>query len=136
MTQHESHSYVISVGSNIDSGREMVGRGLDYLSGFLSAVRKSEIYSTRSVSRGDDSIYCNAVISGDSSLSVDQMLRILKNWEVSVGRRHDSKEVTGDMDLVMVDGVVVRRRDYDREYFQIGFSQIARTEDSIDICED
>lgn len=130
------HKYVISVGSNVGNGREMVARGLDFLGALLGSVNTSEIYTTESVSLGDNSMYFNAVVSGFSILSIDEITVALKAWERRIGRIPGSKKVVGDMDLVVVDDVVVRRRDFDRTYFQIGFNQIAGKEDSTDVVED
>lgn len=122
--------YVISVGSNLPTGQEIVRKGLSFLESLLSAAKKSSIYTTPSISRGDDSFYCNAVIAGESVLTSDEMVAVCKEWEKSVGRRHipGSTEVAGDMDIVIVDGIVVRPKDYERDYFKIGFNQIHMAE--------
>lgn len=126
--------YIISVGSNLINGKELVANGLAFIESLLSDVRRSEIYTTPSISLGDDSIYYNAVAAGRAAFNQEDMSRLCKKWEFSVGRRHDEKchEVAGDMDIVVVDGIVVRPMDFARNYFKIGFEQIGMASTSCD----
>lgn len=122
--------YIISVGSNLTNGADLVADGLRFLESIMKDCRKSKIYSTPSVSFNDDSIYFNAVIGGVSSICLSDMQLRCKGWEKSVGRNgySSSHEVAGDMDIVMVNGEVVRPKDFGRDYFKIGFNQMSRGE--------
>lgn len=113
----------ISIGSNLCNGAENIENAFGFLRDNYENVVCSTIYSTPSVSIGDDSIYFNAVACCDvddiESSNID-----LKAYESRCGRIRGQKDVVIDMDIVIADGQILRPRDYDREYFQIGYNQI------------
>lgn len=113
----------ISIGSNLSNGAEHIENAFGFLRDNYENVVCSTIYSTPSISIGDDSIYFNAVAScevdGVESTNID-----LKAYESRCGRIRGMKDVVIDMDIVIADGQILRPRDYDREYFQIGYKII------------
>lgn len=113
----------ISIGSNLSNGAEHIENAFGFLRDNYENVVCSTIYSTPSISIGDDSIYFNAVAScevdGVESTNID-----LKAYESRCGRIRGNKDVVIDMDIVIADGQILRPRDYDREYFQIGYKII------------
>lgn len=113
----------ISIGSNLSNGAENIENAFGFLRDNYENIVCSTIYSTPSISIGDDSIYFNAVaccdVDGIESLNID-----LKAYESRCGRIRGQKDVVIDMDIVISDGQILRPRDYDREYFQIGYNQI------------
>lgn len=116
----------ISIGSNLSNGAEHIENAFGFLRDNYENVVCSTIYSTPSISIGDDSIYFNAVAScevdGVESTNID-----LKAYESRCGRIRGMKDVVIDMDIVIADGQILRPRDYDREYFQIGYNQIIQS---------
>ncbi len=120
--------YYISAGSNVSEARRNVERAIDMLQAMLDDAVSSSVYFTPSVCLGDDSIYCNAVIGGWSNLSPDELTARLKEIEIMFGRTHDKKtrSVELDLDVVIAGEDVLRPRDYDRQYFRIGFNQLIK----------
>lgn len=116
----------ISIGSNLSNGAEHIENAFGFLRDNYENVVCSTIYSTPSISIGDDSIYFNAVAScevdGVESTNID-----LKAYESRCGRIRGNKDVVIDMDIVIADGQILRPRDYDREYFQIGYNKIIQS---------
>lgn len=108
-----------------------VQRAIHLLCSLLNDAVSSSIYSTPSVSIGDSSVYCNAVIAGWSSLSPEELSGRLKEVESDFGRIHDKKSpcVELDLDVVIADSEILRPRDYDRQYFRIGYMQLIDKED-------
>lgn len=116
----------ISIGSNLSNGAEHIENAFGFLRDNYENVVCSTIYSTPSISIGDDSIYFNAVACCDvddiESSNID-----LKAYESRCGRIRGQKDVVIDMDIVIADGQILRPRDYDREYFQIGYNKIIQS---------
>ena len=92
----------------------------------LDDVTSSAIYSTPSVSMGDDSTYCNAVVSARSELSEAELSHRFKELEAQFGRRRDGDRhrVELDLDIVVAGDRVVRPRDFGRRYFRIGYQEL------------
>lgn len=117
--------YVISLGSNVDKAREAVECAIARLSTLLDQFKQSGIYSTPSVS-GDGTFYCNAVVSGFSSLSPEEMSALCKDYERQCGREPMAHTaVVIDLDVVICNDEVLRPKDFARSYFTIGFSQLS-----------
>lgn len=117
--------YVISVGSNVPDGQTNVLRAIDYLRSVLTNVEVSSVYRTDSIN-GDGTLYCNCVVRGRSDLESAEMEALCKDYETRSGRMRTVKGVvTIDLDVVMVDGVVVRPKDASRYYFTKGFDELS-----------
>ena len=116
----------VSLGSNLPDGRDRIAGAIAWLHDVMEVERSSEIYTTPSVSAGDDSTYFNAVARCLTDLQPMQIESLLKCYEADSGRRREPgcHSVTIDLALVLFDGDVLRPRDAAREYFLIGFSQI------------
>ncbi len=116
----------VSLGSNLPDGRDRIAGAIAWLHDVMEVESCSAIYTTPSVSAGDDSIYFNAVARCRTGLQLSQIESLLKRYETESGRRREpgSHSVAIDLDLVIYDGDVLRPRDAARDYFLIGFSQI------------
>lgn len=113
----------ISLGSNHADKRASVAAALEWLRATYRDVRCSTIYVTPAFSGiGED--YCNAVaicLSRPGEKPEDVTLE-LKNYEKLHGRTPHT--VTIDLDLVIYNDVILRPKDYEREYFRRGFLEI------------
>lgn len=123
-----SNSYIISVGSNIVDGESAVADAVRWLQDCLSVEAISSIYSTPPLS-GQGSNYFNLVARGVSSYSLDDFKVLSKEYELRYGRDDNSRRlgvVPIDIDVVVYNNDVVRPRDYEAEYFKIGFAEISK----------
>lgn len=116
----------VSLGSNLPDGYGYVMRAMEWLRNVMVVERCSDIYTTPSVSLGDDSMYFNAVARCITDMTASQLELMLKQYESESGRRRDADChcVVIDLDLVVFDDVVLRPRDAARDYFRIGLSQL------------
>ena len=122
------NNIVISIGSNHRDRDLYVEQCIDFLRQRFSDVRVSATYSTPA-DNGRDADYLNAVMAGQCTDDYDRTKALLKLYETAHGRTPLSKAlgvVTIDLDIVMWNGEVLRQRDFDQKYFQIGWKQLQR----------
>lgn len=124
----EVYEICVSVGSNADDAYEMVRSALKFLGQFMRGARVSTIYTTPAVN-GCGLIYHNAVAIGMVDIPTERVVCLFKEWESENGRNREVADdgrciVAIDLDVVMVNGVVVREKDFEREYFQRGYREL------------
>ena len=94
--------YFLSIGSNIEATRN-IEFAIKELGLILSNINKSSIYQTKSIGfEGDD--FLNLVVSGDSSLSFDELNLKLKKIEDFSGRDRNAPKFSArtlDIDIVL-----------------------------------
>ncbi|MCH5224494.1 MAG: 2-amino-4-hydroxy-6-hydroxymethyldihydropteridine diphosphokinase [Muribaculaceae bacterium] len=118
---------VISIGSNCGDRYKNVETALEWLKSILIEVQCSEIYETPCALKSG-SPYVNAVLKGVyQGLGYDLEER-LKEKEHQMGRNVECRkrgEVPVDIDIVVMDGEVVKEWDFRQKFFQIGYIQIS-----------
>lgn len=117
---------VISIGSNDRCRESNVEQCLEFLRHRFPETRFSAVYNTPA-SNGRDADYLNVVMEGTCSDDFDKTKSLLKLYETAHGRTPASKltgQVPIDLDIVMWNGEVVRQRDFNQDYFQIGWKQL------------
>lgn len=125
----EFHRAVLSFGSNdFFKGRNNIDQAIEYLNGgYGEFTARSEIYTSKpcGLNSGDKDYY-NCVGFFKTHLSINELEKELKNFEVLMGRQKDdiNHEVPVDIDIVMWEGVIVRPLDYEREYFKKGYDSL------------
>lgn len=116
----------ISLGSNSDDREQQINMAIEHISGFLNKCVVSSIYETEAIN-GTDAPYMNAVIHGISPVGSVALKRFLKEWEASHGRTaepYSKGVVTIDLDLVIFDSRILRPKDFERYYFNIGYREL------------
>lgn len=118
--------YVLSLGSNVDNAADMICKSFDFLEHHFEVVNRSAIYSTPSIKADDFSVYHNAVAEIYSDIPLNEIESMLKGYERACGRDKAiaPTRVPIDIDVVMAEGMVLRERDFNRDYFRIGYRQI------------
>lgn len=91
-------------------------------------MKASRVYSTRPLNnKGND--YANAVISGDCDDNYETINASLKRHEAECGRDEACKmsgNVPIDLDIVVWNGKVMREKDYNQDFFKIGWEEICK----------
>lgn len=116
----------IGVGSNTPDREERVTRAIEHVTGFLSKATVSSIYESPAFN-GKDDPYLNAVIHGFSPVNSSALVKFLKDWEAKEGRGQDDVDkgsVSIDLDLVIYDSRILRPKDFERHYFNIGYREL------------
>lgn len=119
--------YYISIGSNLPDGESRITNALAWLRNYASSFAASSIYLTPSVSKSDDSMYFNAVARCVFPLSTKALVDLLKDYELRHGRDAEARRrgiVPVDIDIVVANDTPVRSRDFNSEYFQIGYREL------------
>lgn len=119
--------YYISLGSNLPDGEVRISAALEWLSSYASSFTASSIYLTPSVSKSDKSMYFNAVARCVFPLPTKALVDLLKDYELRHGRDAEARRkglVPVDLDIVVVNDTPVRSRDFNNDYFQIGYRQL------------
>lgn len=119
---------VISLGSNCGDRHQAVADAILWLERELENVKVSDIYETPAYGQPEGH-YMNAVVCGTLSqdLTVDNLEQQCKRYELIHGRDQYARQnnlVPVDIDIVIVDGKILRPKDFDRCFFQIGYSQL------------
>lgn len=120
------HRYILGIGSNVPKRRDMVGQALEMLAGLDRHIRASEIYETMPLS-GVGPQYANAVAIISIKDKPETLSHFLKEYEKQCGRDITARRegiVPIDIDIVYADGICVRPKEIERDYFMRGASQL------------
>ncbi len=117
---------VIGIGSNTTDRQFRVEKALEALCGKFTKASMSDIYESPAFN-GKDDPYVNAVFSGFTNMSIDDVKAWLKETEKEAGRDQIETfegHVVLDLDLVIWDRRIIRPTDFDRPYFNVGYRQL------------
>nr|MBD5376576.1 2-amino-4-hydroxy-6-hydroxymethyldihydropteridine diphosphokinase [Bacteroides sp.] len=117
---------VVGIGSNTTDREFRMQSAIEALCGKFTDANVSAVYETQAVN-GHDAPYFNAVFSGMTTMTMEDVIVWLKEQERLAGR-NELENIEGqvhlDLDLVIWDGRIVRPADFDRTYFNIGYRQL------------
>ncbi|MDE6696403.1 MAG: 2-amino-4-hydroxy-6-hydroxymethyldihydropteridine diphosphokinase [Muribaculaceae bacterium] len=126
MTTEKAVPVVFSIGSNCGDRLSNVQIGINWLSTIVYDFKSSHIYATPDC-HGGYREYMNAVVKGITTLSPEHIEKISKEFEIANGRdciARAAGDVPLDIDLVIYEDVILRPKDYAREFFKIGYESI------------
>jgi len=116
----------IGLGSNTTDREYQITQATEFILGLLDKCSCSEVYESAPYN-GKDKPYLNAVIHGLSPFSQEDLVAKLKKWEADHGRTQ-MKTFEGvipiDLDLVIWNSRILRPRDFERHYFNVGYRQL------------
>lgn len=117
---------IISIGSNTTDGQEQMLNSLDWLKSTLSQCKASHIYRTPDLSE-QNVFYYNAVAEGYTNLDFEHLQDLLKSRETACGRTIAARlkqQVPIDLDIVIWNRDILRKKDFEQRYFQIGWKTL------------
>lgn len=112
--------YIISLGSNLPSGKEEVTAAIDWLSEIATLLCATPTYYTPDIHDPSKASYTNAIAMIVSDVPTDLLAKMMKDYEISRGRISHNGPVAIDLDLVCRDNEILRPRDYCAPYFTEG----------------
>jgi 2-amino-4-hydroxy-6-hydroxymethyldihydropteridine diphosphokinase len=127
-SKEELNLYIISLGSNTKDGDNNLSDAVDWLRSIIIVEAVSSIYSTPPLS-GYGANYSNMVIFGRTERDIESLTQLLKKYECEAGRNDECRRlgiVPIDIDVVVCNNTIIRPRDYEANYFKIGFSEIVK----------
>lgn len=116
----------IGLGSNTPDREFQIQQAIEHIMSFLTRRSVSSVYEVAAYN-GKDAPYLNAVIHGHSPVPVPALVKFLKDWESLQGRTEIGDEegvVPIDLDLVIFDSRILRPKDFERLYFNIGYREL------------
>ena len=122
-------SVVIGIGSNYGNRKVSILNAIEWLEKVLLQTRCSSMYETPCALKVGKP-YMNAVLMGYYQGDGFQLDELLKDKEREMGRTAELRkkgDVPIDMDIVIMDGEVVKDWDYRQKFFQIGYNEIANS---------
>ncbi len=120
---------VLSVASNVPEGLMKVIDTLDWLEKSYPPFRCSSTYGTKALH--GNSTYWNAVATVWCNLSCKRLNQALKLRELEEGRTEEMRQqeqVPIDIDIVIYDGKVLRPKDFEQDFFQIGWKELKKSD--------
>lgn len=118
---------VISIGSNVINNKEIVLQALKELTSCTLMYTMPYIDPNEC---DNNPQYINSIAIIETSLEFAELRSYFKQFEARYHREHGTDLVTLDIDIVIYDGIVMRRKDMLKTYFTYGFKMLSR--DSIE----
>lgn len=115
---------VMSLGSNSGDRTGNVRDAIRWLHSVMTDIIASEIYETPPVGHSKGN-YMNAVVIGKVQEDVASLEKRCKEYEIANGRDAKARSegrVPIDIDIVVIGEKIVREKDYNSNFFKIGFS--------------
>ncbi len=103
-------SVILGIGSNIGDSKKFITKAITLISEKFVLLKESSLYETVSLLRDDQRNYYNKVISIESDISPKELLKFIKEIEVSIGRNKNhsywgAREI--DIDIIDSNGIVL-----------------------------
>lgn len=117
---------VLSIGSNFGKREENVANTLTWLRTLLDDFKCSVIYETPAAGKVSCP-YMNAVCKGKFETNIDELNKILKEKEKTMGRDSQCRikgYVPIDIDIVIANGKTFKEWDFNQKFFRIGYQEI------------
>ena len=104
---------LLSLGSNLEPRAERIAAAITHLKQHaLSDVVSSHVYATEPVGFKDQPEFLNAAVRGETALSAEELFRVCKGIEQTLGRQHREQWHEREIDIdILLFGYTVLRPD-------------------------
>ncbi len=118
----------ICIGSNLDDAPQRIADGVERLRHVVSDWVMCEPYLTPAEpDNGVSPVYLNTVAQCRFEGDPSELVERIKEIERLCGRTRNDDKVALDIDIVVIDDAIVRKRDFDREYFKKGYECVRKS---------
>lgn len=100
----------LGLGSNLGDRSQNLSEAIAMINGsrFIDVVKQSSIYETEPIGYQDQADFFNMVIEVETKLSVEELLRVVKEIEKVIGRKPTFKDGPREIDIdILLYGSVV-----------------------------
>ncbi len=115
-----THTATLCIGSNCGNRSAGIAAAVGRIGSVASVMRLSQVLESKDVT-GRGSLYLNQVVVCATDMELAGFKDCLAAFEAAGGRRSSSKAegmMPIDIDLVVWDGKIVSRSDFDADYFK------------------
>jgi len=114
------HTATLCIGSNCGNRNARIAAAVARLRAVASVMRLSQVLETKDVT-GRGALYLNQVVVCTTDMELAGFKNCLAAFEATAGRLSSSKAeglMPIDIDLVVWDGKIVSRSDFEADYFK------------------
>lgn len=123
------HKAIISIGSNLEYGEDVLRKACNILSLWVKEFRGTRYFHNPAIGMEEGAPdFTNRLLAITTTLSSEDLKIMLKHLEKLAGDSREKRAkgtVTLDCDLDVYDGKVLKPRNVERDYFHILFAELA-----------
>lgn len=119
---------VITLGSNLESGKEYLEKAISIIAEHCEQTHFSEIYKTEPEGRHKQSLYYNCVAEISTQSDFDSWENFAKTTEKEFGRTRENSEkgiISLDIDIVIWNKAIIRPQNLRMNFMLKGIHQLA-----------
>lgn len=113
------HKTILAIGTNHEPEAN-ISRALSLLMKFITGIRQSQTLRTEA-QNGATGTFNNLMLSGQTALSLEELIKTTKDIERQCGRKHggsNSETVNMDIDIMAYDNQKLHIDDWQRDYIK------------------
>ena len=118
-----THRVIIALGSNVS--RHYLAKGMPLFREDVHVDRQSDIIPTEAVANKSPP-FANQLLRCTTDLTLDELTRLTKDTEATLGREHGRGVVSIDIDILRYDDTLLHLSDWEHEYVKLLFNQIQK----------
>ena len=118
-----THRVIIALGSNVS--RDYLAKCMPLLREYVDVDRQSDIITTEAIGMKSPP-FANQLLRCTTDLTLDELTRLTKDTEATMGREHGRGVVTIDIDILRYDDTLLHLSDWEHEYVKQLYCQIQK----------
>lgn len=121
---NSTNTCIVSIGSNVEAAKN-VTKAQEALEQLFKPVQFSCAGLTVPIGLKNKNLFLNQVAIFSTQMDSESIISVLKKVETDLGRvKGDKENIVIDLDLVCYNDHILKVKDYERDYFQVGLTEI------------